>query len=342
MSEEFEHFEYAKLNEKDAAATIEENRYAQNCLFPESLRGLRLDQALSALLPEYSRSQLQKWLKDGQLQLWDRDLQAIHPKANSKDHAVAFFSLQWNALALGSGHNPAQDLPLTIIYEDNALLIIDKPAGLTVHPGAGQADGTLLNALLFHRPALAELPRAGLVHRLDKDTSGLLMVAKTPAAQTALTRQLQEHSAQRQYFALVQGEMSGGGTVDKPLGRHPRDRLRQTVLDDGRPAITHYRLSERLPGLTALTVQLETGRTHQIRVHLSSIHHPLVGDTVYGAPLRGQWPPEYRQAIQSFPRQALHATALTLTHPDAEEVLTFTSPLPKDLLDLLEFLRGFR
>ncbi len=340
MSEEFEHFEYAKLDEKDTAATIEENRYAQNCAFPESLRGLRLDQALSALLPEYSRSQLQKWLKDGQLQLFDAEGQAIAPKANSKDHAVAFFSLQLAAVA--ALRDQGQDLPLTIIYEDNELLIIDKPAGLTVHPGAGQAAGTLLNALLFHRPALAELPRAGLVHRLDKDTSGLLMVAKTPAAQTSLTRQLQEHSAQRQYFALVQGEMSGGGTIDKAIGRHPRDRLKQAVREDGREAITHYRLVERFPGLTALQVQLETGRTHQIRVHLASIHQPLVGDPLYGAPLRGQWPFDYRQTIQSFPRQALHASALTLAHPDTGIMMTFQSPLPKDINELLDFLRHYR
>jgi 23S rRNA pseudouridine1911/1915/1917 synthase len=332
-----EYFEHSDVDENLDLPTIEQNRYATHCPFPESLRSLRLDQALSALLPEYSRSQLQKWLKDGQLQLFNADKQPIAPKANSKDHAVAFFSLQLAAVASLSAQG--QDLPLTIVYEDDALLIIDKPAGFTVHPGAGQADGTLLNALLFHRPALAELPRAGLVHRLDKDTSGLLMVAKTPAAQTSLTRQLQEHRAQRQYFALVQGEMSGGGTVDKPIGRHPRDRLKQAVLEDGRPAITHYRLLERLPGLTALQVQLETGRTHQIRVHLASIHHPIVGDNLYGAPLRGQWPSEYRQAIQSFPRQVLHASALTLAHPDSGMPLTFHSSLPKDITDLLDFLR---
>ena len=234
----------------------------------------------------------------------------------------------------------AEDIPLEIIYEDDSLLIINKPVGLVVHPAVGNWNGTLVNALLNHQPELNTLPRAGIVHRIDKDTSGLLMVAKTLQAHHSLVEQLQERSINREYLALVKGWMTAGGTVDEPIGRHPVDRKRNAVRRDGKEAVTHYRLEQRFKRFTLIRVKLETGRTHQIRVHMSHINYPLVGDQVYGG--RFQMPadcsPALAEALRNFKRQALHAAKLGLEHPETGEYLEWEQPLPSDMQHLLTAL----
>ena len=235
----------------------------------------------------------------------------------------------------------AEDLPLTVVYADADLVVIDKPAGLVVHPAAGHSRGTLLNALLHAMPELAEIPRCGIVHRLDKDTSGLLMIARSLSAHKSLVDQLQARTARRQYLALVQGELIAGGTVDQPLGRHPVDRKRFAVNRSGKPSVTDYRIEERFPHHTLLRVHLRTGRTHQIRVHMAHLHHPLVGDPVYG---RLRLPPGANErvtnALRGFRRQALHAERLGLQHPRSGELLEWSAPLPDDLQHLLGVLRN--
>ncbi len=240
-----------------------------------------------------------------------------------------------------------EDIALNVVFEDDSILIINKPAGLVVHPGSGNWEGTLLNALLHHAPQLAEIPRAGIVHRLDKDTSGLLVVTKTITAQTALVRQLQERTVQREYYALVYGELLRAGRVDAPMGRHPTQRTKMAVVADGKPATTHYSVAERFPatstgsgqGCTLLRCKLETGRTHQIRVHLASIRHPLVGDSIY---IKGaqKCPPHLRPLLAAFPRQALHAAQLGLEHPETGEWLEWQASLPDDMAQLLKDIRG--
>ena len=231
-----------------------------------------------------------------------------------------------------------ENIALNIVYEDDTLLVINKSAGLVVHPAAGNWSGTLLNALLFHWPHLAEIPRCGIVHRLDKDTSGLLVVAKTLTAQTALVRQLQARTMQREYYALVYGDVLRAGTVDAAMDRHPTQRTRMAVVAGGKPATTHYSVAERLSGCTLLRCKLETGRTHQIRVHLASIRHPLVGDSVY---LKGaqKCPPHLRPILNAFPRQALHAAQLGLEHPETGEWLEWQAKLPQDMQQLLQQIR---
>jgi 23S rRNA pseudouridine1911/1915/1917 synthase len=225
------------------------------------------------------------------------------------------------------------------LFEDESILIINKLAGLVVHPGSGNWNGTLLNALLHHAPQLSEIPRAGIVHRLDKDTSGLLVVAKTITAQTALVRQLQARSVQREYYALVYGEVVRAGTVNAPIGRHPTLRTKMAVVEGGKPAITHYTVAERFLGCTLLRCKLETGRTHQIRVHLAYIRHPLVGDCVY---IKGaqKCAPHLRHILAAFPRQALHATQLGLEHPITGEWLEWQAPMPEDIMQLLKSIRS--
>jgi 23S rRNA pseudouridine1911/1915/1917 synthase len=236
----------------------------------------------------------------------------------------------------------AQDLPLDVVYADASILVINKPAGIVVHPAAGNQDGTLVNALLHYDPSLAEVPRAGIVHRLDKDTSGLLVVARTLQAQASLVRQLQARTVFREYVALVQGVLVAGGSVDAPLGRHPVDRKRMAVVGNGREAITHYRVNTRYRAHTLIDVKLETGRTHQIRVHMAHVGNPLVGDPVYGgrARLPKQATPELVAALQGFRRQALHARRLELEHPESGEWLGWEVPIPADFLDLLTLLEA--
>jgi 23S rRNA pseudouridine1911/1915/1917 synthase len=300
---------------------------------PPRLAGFRLDQALVELLPDYSRSRLQLWIKNGAARL---DGRTVVPR-----HTV------WGGerVELMTEAEPAttvvgEDIPLRLLHEDDSLLILAKPAGLVVHPAAGHAGGTLQNALLHHAPELAAIPRCGIVHRLDKDTSGLLMVAKTLKAHKALVDQLQARSVHREYLALVQGAMTGGGTLTDPLGRHPTDRKRFAVRRDGKPAVTHYRIETRYTDHTLLRVKLETGRTHQIRVHLSHIHYPLVGDPVYGGRLRLPRGASEAliQALQAFRRQALHAESLGFIHPDSGEWVVWQEPLPDDFARLLAAL----
>jgi 23S rRNA pseudouridine1911/1915/1917 synthase len=291
---------------------------------PDAMGGLRLDQALARLFHQYSRNRLQEWLRAG------------HILVDGKTPPAKMAVSGGEKILLSPPRLPdaaaprAQRMPLKIVHEDASLIIIDKPVGLVVHPGAGQPDKTLLNALLAHAPALAGVPRAGIVHRLDKDTSGLLVVAKTVEAQTDLVKQLAERSVRRVYVALVQGDPPASGTIDAPIGRDAKARTRMAVTHRGKPARTSYRVLERFGRAALVECRLETGRTHQIRVHFQHIRHPLVGDTVYR---RGT-----RHGI-SFPRQALHAAELTLKHPSSGEEVTWRSPLPRDFKRLLDTLR---
>jgi 23S rRNA pseudouridine1911/1915/1917 synthase len=301
---------------------------------PARLGGLRLDQALTELFPEFSRSRLQEWIKSGGVLL---DGVRVPPK----QRIVGGEQVRLRPERPDTGESPAQDLPLELIYADAAILIVNKPAGLVVHPAAGHHDGTLLNALLHHAPELAALPRCGIVHRLDKDTSGLLMIARTLTAHKSLVDQLQGRSVHREYLALVQGQLTGGGTIELPIGRHPVDRKRFTVSQAGKRAITHYRIEERLSHHTLIRVKLETGRTHQIRVHLTHLRHPLVGDPVYGRlRLPAGAPEPVTQTLQAFRRQALHAARLGLIHPVTAEYQEWSAPLPGDFSRLLDVLRN--
>jgi 23S rRNA pseudouridine1911/1915/1917 synthase len=291
--------------------------------------GLRLDQALVKLLPEYSRSRLQDWIEQG--------LVTINGKAGSVKQKVWGGEAVCVSPQIHPSEQPylAEDIPLDIIYEDDAILVLNKHVGLVVHPGSGNWEGTLLNALLHHAPQLAEVPRAGIVHRLDKDTSGLMVVAKTLVAQTALVRQMQARSVKREYLALVWGELNYGGIVDAPIGRHPSQRVKMAVVENGKEAITHYSVEANFPSCTLVRCRLETGRTHQIRVHLTHIGHPLVGDSVYQKGVQ-KCVPQLRELLNGFPRQALHATQLALAHPVTGEWMEWHAPLPEDMEELLD------
>ena len=301
---------------------------------PDSLAGSRLDQALASVFPDYSRARLQRWIKDGHVTVDGKQLRA-------KDVVHGGEQVLLNVVLSEETHWAPQPLPLNIVYEDEAVLVINKPAGLVVHPGAGNQHSTLSNALLHHAPELESVPRAGIVHRIDKDTSGLLVVARTLVAQKSLVEQLQARAFDRHYLALVVGVMTAGGTVDAPIGRHPINRLRQAVVPDGKEAITHYRVAERFRAHTLINVKLETGRTHQIRVHMAHIHYPLVGDPAYGGRLRipAGTTPELEQALRSFKRQALHAASLGFVHPLSGEAVHWEAPLPEDMQQLLNACR---
>lgn len=301
---------------------------------PAHMHGSRLDQVAAQLFPQYSRSRLQAWIKAGELSV---DGQQCRPRDKVPGGALVRIDALLQSQVLWQG----QDIALDVIHEDDAILVIDKPAGLVVHPAAGHEQGTLVNALLAHAPELAQLPRAGIVHRLDMETSGLLVVARTLPAHRHLVEQLQERTVKREYCAVCIGAMTGGGTVDAPIGRHPRQRKKMAVLAaGGKPAITHYRLAQRFGHHTRITVNLETGRTHQIRVHMAHRRYPLIGDPQYGG--RPRIPRGASDllidTLRNFPRQALHARALGLLHPETEEPLEFESPLPQDILDLIAVL----
>ena len=289
---------------------------------PASCAGLRLDQALAILLPEFSRSRLAHWVRSGRATV---DGQSALPRQKVRGGEV--IEIRPLAEAGVPAHQP-EDIPLDVVYEDDALLVVNKPAGLVVHPGSGNRKGTLLNALLRRVPGLAALPRAGIVHRLDKDTSGLLVVAKTLPAHASLVRQLQARSVKREYLAVAHGRVARDGRIEAPIGRHPIRRTRMAVVARGRHAVTHYQVLERHAHATVLRCQLETGRTHQIRVHLSSIGHALVGDSTYGK--HGGIP---------FARQALHAERLTLVHPRTGKTVEWRVEPPPDLQDLISSLR---
>lgn len=300
---------------------------------PEAAAGRRFDAVLAELFPEYSRSRLTEWIKsgdallDGQVQ---RPREAV--RGGEMVSLAVVLDVQTDALP--------EDIPLDVLYEDADVIVIDKPAGLVVHPGAGNHTGTLVNALLHRDPGLAALPRAGIVHRLDKDTSGVMVVARSLPAHAALVAQLSARDVHRQYLAIVVGALVSGGTANLPIDRHPRDRLKMGVRDDGRDAVTHYRLRERFRAHTALECRLETGRTHQIRVHMAHLKHPIVGDPLYGGPLK--LPKGATQALiealRGFKRQALHAETLEFVHPVSGEPVRVSAPVPQDMRDLLRAL----
>lgn len=316
------------MNERADYIAADEPNSPAVLTIPADLAGLRLDQALARLFPEHSRSRLQSWLKGGRIRV-----DGASPDARSKVCGGECVALDPVAVP-EPGKELPEDIPLQVVFEDAHLLVLDKPAGLVVHPGSGNWSGTLLNALLHHAPAVAEVPRAGIVHRLDKDTSGLLVVAKTLQAQTDLVRQLQARTVKRHYWALVHGVLHAGGTVDAPIGRHPAQRIRMAVAGNGRPALTRYAVVERFAKTTLLECRLETGRTHQIRVHMAHIGHALVGDPVYG----GRRPPD--PAWEGFGRQALHAFRLGLVHPDSGRYMQWDVPMAADLAALLQRVRA--
>jgi len=303
---------------------------------PQEMHGSRLDQVAAQLFPQYSRSRLQEWIRTGAVSV---DGQQCRPR----DKVTQGANVQIDAVLEAEVGWQGQDIALDIVHEDEAILVINKPAGLVVHPAAGHAEGTLVNALLAHAPELALLPRGGIVHRLDMETSGLLVVARTLPAHHHLVEQLQERTVKREYCALCIGAMTGGGTVDAPIGRHPRQRKKMAVIAmGGKPAITHYRLAQRFGHHTRITVNLETGRTHQIRVHMAHRNYPLIGDPLYGG--RPRIPRGASDllinTLRNFPRQALHARALGFIHPDSEEFVQFECPLPDDIRALIAVLEA--
>ena len=301
---------------------------------PDELAGQRLDQALARMFPDYSRSRLKAWLLDGAVlvdgALW-----------RPRDRVLGGETVVVTVTADAAVRAEPEPMALDVVHEDADLLVINKPAGLVVHPGAGNASGTLMNGLLAHAPQLESVPRAGIVHRLDKDTSGLLLVAKSLPAHTALVRALAERAISRQYLAICNGVLTGGGRIDAAIGRHPVDRTRMAVRDTGRPAVTHYTVVERFRAHTCVNVVLETGRTHQIRVHFAYRRHPLVGDPVYGGRLAlpAGASEALREALRGFRRQALHAARLELRHPVSGEDLEVEVPPPADFQALLRVLR---
>jgi len=304
---------------------------------PAAAAGRRFDAVLAELFPEFSRSRLAEWIKSGDARL---DGQVVRPRDPVRAGQVASL----DAVLDTQTHALPQDIPLDVLHEDEHVFVVNKPAGLVVHPGAGNPDGTLVNALLFRDPALAALPRAGIVHRLDKDTSGVMVVARTLQAHASLVEQLAARDVHRQYLAVVVGAMVSGGTVRAPIDRHPRDRLKMAVRDDGRDAVTHYRLRERFRAHTAVECRLETGRTHQIRVHMAHIKYPIVGDPLYGGPLKlpKGAADELVAALRGFRRQALHAETLEFAHPVGGEPVRATAPVPQDMLELMAALRADR
>ncbi len=303
-------------------------------IIPEAEAGRRLDQALAELLPDYSRSRLKQWILGGQVRL---DGQGAEPRTRVLAGQVVELCVASESGETGPG---AEDMPLEIVFEDQALLVLNKPPGLVVHPGAGNPAGTLQNGLLAHCPALDALPRSGILHRLDKDTSGLLIVAKTLPAHTHLVRALAAREITREYRAVCVGRMTGGGEVDAAIGRHRSERVRMAVTDSGRPAVTHYRVLERFAHHTFVAVRLETGRTHQIRVHLAHVRHPIVGDPTYGGRLiiPAGAAPELAATLRQFRRQALHASRIAFSHPLSGAPLELWAPLPADFRGLLAAL----
>lgn len=301
---------------------------------PDEAAGRRLDAVLAELFPEYSRSRLSAWIKSG-------DVQVDGAPARPRDPVRGGEAVALTVVEDVQTHAVAEGIPLDVLYEDEHLFVLDKPAGLVVHPGAGNPAGTLVNALLHRDPGLDKLPRAGIVHRLDKDTSGVMVVARTLPAHTALVAQLSAREVHRQYLAIVVGALVSGGTAAAPIDRHPRDRLRMAVREDGKDAVTHYRLRERFRAHTALECRLETGRTHQIRVHMAHLKHPIVGDPLYGGSLK--LPKGASEALiaalRGFKRQALHAEVLEFAHPVTGARVRCEAPVPDDMQSLMRLLR---
>lgn len=305
-------------------------------IVPEIYAGHRLDQALAQLFPEHSRSRLQNWIKKHQITVNNK---YWRPSERLQGGETLIIQAQ---AEIAQNTWEAQPLPLQILYEDETVLVINKSIGLVTHPAAGNYSGTLANALLHHAPSLHQLPRAGIVHRLDKDTSGLLIIAKTLEAHTHLIKQLQERTIKREYYAVINGVCIAGNTINAPIGRHSKDRKKMAVVESGKSAITHYRVLERYRAHTLVRVFLETGRTHQIRVHMAHHHHPLIGDNLYGGRLLipANASSELIYILRNFKRQALHAIRLTFVHPATQETIQVEAPLPEDMENLLAILRG--
>ncbi len=304
-------------------------------IVPDHLFGKRLDQVLAEMFPDYSRSRIKEWILADWVQINGQLCNTPREKLLGGESVLIQAELP------DDERFEAEPIDLNIVYEDEHIMVINKPAGLVVHPGAGNADGTLLNALLHHCPSIAEVPRAGIVHRLDKDTTGLMVIAKTIPAQTHLVEAMQEREITREYEAICHGTMTAGGTVDEPIGRHPTKRTHMAVTSSGRPAVTHYRVMEKFRAHTRLRLRLETGRTHQIRVHMTYINYPLVGDPVYaGRPRPPRKADEALLAVlRGFKRQALHAAMLRLAHPITSEIMEWHAPIPDDMVELTLALR---
>lgn len=302
---------------------------------PDNCAGQRLDQALATLFPDYSRSRLTAWIRDGHVAVDGRT-------PRPRDRVMGGERVCVGAEVEDAVADRPQEIPLAIVYEDESIIVIDKPPGLVVHPAAGNREGTLLNALLYHAPELAQVPRAGIVHRLDKETSGLLVVARTIEAHKKLVEALKARDVGREYLTVVQGAVTAGGTIDEAINRHHADRKRMAVSERGKSAVTHYRVEKRFRAHTLLRVKLETGRTHQIRVHMAHIRHPVVGDPVYGGRLKlpAGAAPELIGVLRGFRRQALHAARLTLEHPASGETVSFETPLPEDMRKLIVVLEA--
>jgi len=305
-------------------------------IIPERMLGQRLDVALSEMLPDYSRSKIIAWIKSGEALI-------NHKPFKPKDKVNGFEMVELTVIQQQKNHWVGEDIPLNIVFEDEDIIVLNKAVGLVTHPGAGNWSGTLANALLYHEPKLAILDRAGIVHRLDKNTSGLMVVAKNKKSQKNLVEQLQMHSVSREYSAIVYGHMVSGGTVDESIGRDTKDRVKQAVSSNGREAVTHYRVIDRYQNHSHVKAILETGRTHQIRVHLSHIGYPLIGDPMYGGKLRFPKKADkvLKDALLNFKRQALHARKLTLTHPISGKLMSWKAPLPEDMLALLAVLNDY-
>jgi len=299
-------------------------------VIPISFKGLRLDNALVQLFPDYSRARLQKWIRSGDILVDGKTLRPKNIVSGGEE-------IKLQATLSEEVSIEPQAIDLDIVYEDHSILVVNKPAGLVVHPGAGNSSGTMVNALLHHDPSLRSVPRVGIVHRLDKGTSGLLVVAKQLQSHINLVEQLQQREVSRKYIALAHGEIIAGGTVNTAIGRHPVDRKRMAVISSGKPAITHYRVRQRYKACTLLDVQLETGRTHQIRVHMAHLHNPLVGDAVYGGKIKTTNDLN-RSKLAQFPRQALLAASLAFKHPDDQRVCEWSVPIPEDFQQLLNVL----
>jgi len=307
-----------------------------NIIIPHRMTGLRLDVAIAEMLPDYSRTKIISWIKSGDAIVNEK---TFKPKDKVQGSEVVILTLTQKQ----NNDWAAEKIPLNIVYEDEDIIVINKQFGLVTHPGAGNWTGTLANALLYYDPDLSKLDRAGIVHRLDKNTSGLMVVARNEKSQKYLVEQLQSHLVDREYSAIVYGHMIAGGTVDEPIGRDPRDRIKQAVSISGKEATTHYRAIDRFKSHTHVKAILETGRTHQIRVHLSHVGHSLIGDPMYGGRVRfpKKASEELKAALLNFKRQALHSKKLTLNHPISGEIMSWKAPLPDDMTGLLEVLKKF-